>query len=159
MTEQTEFCIRLGTDADVELLVSSALEMIRETEGGEYAVERVRSGVLKILANPERGFYVVAEDRGEKIGSLQVSPHWLDLFDGCMWWLQCAYVKPEYRETGCFRLMREFVFGLAEKNPDVKMLRSLVSPKNMRMQKINQDLGWVKSEFFVYLSGMPDMSR
>jgi hypothetical protein len=146
----SEIHVRYATAEDIELLVSSAVEMMRETEYVEWSPDTARSGILKIMANRERGFYVVAEYDGKTIGSLEVSPHWLDVFDGCIWWLQMAYIKPEFRQLGAHTALRKFVFEAAVQNSDVKDIRSLVHPDNLLMQRINETHGWTKLNYYTY---------
>ncbi len=146
----SEIHVRYAVTTDVELLVSSAVEMMKEREYVEWSPDTARSGILKIMANRERGFYVVAEFKGKVIGSLEVSPHWLDVFDGCIWWLQMAYVQPEFRRLGAHTALRNFVFEAAVQNPDVKVIRSLVNPDNALMQRINETHGWSRLNYYTY---------
>src|SRR5687768_1270103 len=104
-----ELSFRYGRSDDIEELASSAIEMCRETGDADFPRGEVIEGIRKIFADRERGFYVVAERDGHFAASLQVSPQWLDLLNGCLWWIQCVYVKPAFRKQGCYRGMYEFV--------------------------------------------------
>jgi ribosomal protein S18 acetylase RimI-like enzyme len=144
------FTFRYGKESDIEELVSSAIEMCRETGEADFPRQSVREGVAKILANKERGFYLIAEADGAVAGSLNVTPQWLDLLNGCFWWIQCVYVKPSYRRRGCYSAMYAFVHELAKSDPHSRGLRLIVHPKNTAAIEAYEGLGMEVVPFTMY---------
>lgn len=133
--------IRVGNDSDHEALVTSAISMIKEADGRELERDGVSSGVTKILSNSERGFYVVAEMDGEVVGSMLVTRTWIDLADGCWWWIHCLHVRHTARKQGVFRKMYEFITERAKLDPDVVGLRLLVHETNADARQAYDQLG------------------
>src|SRR5262245_29430679 len=106
--DQPPTTVRLGTTTDLVELARSAKEMMRETEGRTIPDHVVVDGVNSILGDDRRGFYVVTECGGVMAGSLLVTPSWIDIFNGCFWWIQCVHVRGEFRRRGCYGRMHDF---------------------------------------------------
>lgn len=147
-----QFRFRIGTSTDIDEVVDGGLAMLRETGDGTFDRSSVVEGAKKILSNPERGFYVIAERDGVTAGSLHVGMQWLDLVNGCLWWISCVYVKPPYRRQGCYRGMYRYVEDLARKNQDARGLRLLVHPKNTRAIATYEGLGMVINPYPMYVN-------
>src|SRR5437899_514915 len=84
--------------------------MALETEGLRLAGSVVKAGVLAVLRDPAKGFYLVATSRGRVVGQLMVTFEWSDWRNAHWWWIQSVYVEPGARRRGAFRsLYREAV--------------------------------------------------
>src|SRR5215213_1686096 len=62
-------------------------------------------GVARLLADPAKGFYLVAEADGQVVGQLMATFEWSDWRDGWFWWVQSVYVRYDYRRAGVFRAL------------------------------------------------------
>jgi len=142
--------IRIGTLGDTEFLANSARCMLIETEGREIPSDQVRAGVQKILNATDRGFYIVAAHEAVFIGSLLVTPFWIDLANGAIWWLSCIYVLPEYRGKNAYRLMYAYVKEIAAKGEDVRGFRLCVHPGNTAACRAYEHLGMAQLPYRMY---------
>ena len=78
--------IRQAMLQDAEELAEFNMGIARETEGYELIPEVIRAGVETVIANPEKGFYLVVElDNGIQ-ASLMVTYEWSDWRNGTFWW-------------------------------------------------------------------------
>ena len=68
--------------SDAAILVQFNMAMAEETEGKQLDHEAASAGVRHVLADPARGFYLVAESDGDIIGSLMVTTEWSDWRNG-----------------------------------------------------------------------------
>ena len=124
--------------------------MARETESKELVVEVVSAGVSALLARPELGFYLVAEQHGEVVGSLMVTTEWSDWRNRTFWWIQSVYVLPGARRQGIYRRLYEFVKLEAEKQQGVCGFRLYVERENIPAQKTYRSLGMTETRYKVY---------
>src|SRR5262245_35758231 len=129
-----EITIRFARSEDVESLVTFNRAMARETESKELLVEVVSAGVAALLEKPALGFYLVAERRGEVVGSLMVTTEWSDWRNGTFWWIQSVYVLPRARRQGIYRRLYEFVKAEAAKQEGVCGFRLYVERENIPAQ-------------------------
>ena len=142
--------LRVGVPEDEDAFVQFNREMARETESKELALETVRAGVRTALENPVHGFYVLAEDAGEIVGSLMVTYEWSDWRDGLFWWIQSVYVKPSHRRRGLYRRLYDFVRERARARGDVVGFRLYVDKDNRVAQQTYAALGMSKSNYLMY---------
>lgn len=84
--------IRAATAADVPTIARFNAAMAWETEGLKLDRERLRRGVEAVLADPNKGFYWVAELDGRPAGQMLVTPEWSDWRNGAFWWIQSVYM-------------------------------------------------------------------
>ena len=145
--------IRLGEARDAEMLTQFNIAMARETEDKELSPDVVLSGVRGLLSRPEYGFYVVAEVQGAVCGSLMVTPEWSDWRDGCYWWIQSVYVKPDRRRQGVYRRLYEHLKTMAARRLDVCGFRLYVERENTTAQRAYQALGMRETCYKMYEEG------
>jgi ribosomal protein S18 acetylase RimI-like enzyme len=110
----------------------------------------VADGVEVLLANPDRGFYLVAEQGGLVVGALMVTFEWSDWRNGLFWWIQSVYVRPESRRDGILSSLYQFVKSRAEKEPEVCGLRLYVEQENVGAQKAYDALGMTRTRYEMY---------
>ena len=148
--------VRPGIAEDLETLVEFNRAMALETEERELERQRLRAGVLAVLA-PEapgeagaRGFYRVAERDGKALGSLLVTREWSDWRDGWFWWIQSVYVRPESRRQGIYRALYAALAAEARENGEVCGLRLYVERENAGAQAVYERLGMRRSAYRLY---------
>lgn len=145
-----ELVIRPAHEADVETLVAFNLAMAQETEGKTLSAVTVTSGVRRLLAAPQSGFYVVAEQDTRVVGGLLITYEWSDWRDGFFWWIQSVYVAPDCRRQGVFTRLFEHVRALAGRSSDVCGLRLYVEHSNAHAQQTYQALGMHPTTYAIF---------
>src|SRR5687768_12424688 len=76
-----------------------------ETEHKRLDPPVLARGVERLLADPAKGFYLVAEAGGAMVGQVMATFEWSDWRDGWFWWVQSVYVRDDYRRAGVFRAL------------------------------------------------------
>lgn len=151
--------VRPATDADLEALVAFNAAMAEETEDKRLDRETLRRGVARVLADPARGFYRVAEVDGAVAGGLLVTFEWSDWRCGWWWWLQSVYVQPGYRGRGVFSALLAAVDTEAAPQPDVVGLRLYVEQDNRRAQAVYAARGFEDARYRVFERARPGSHR
>ena len=141
--------LRLARPQDADVLAGFNGAMALETEGLRLLPEVVGAGVKRVLAEPELGFYLVAEQEGEPVAALMVTTEWSDWRNGCFWWIQSVYVLPQARRHGIFRALYRHVWQLAQARPEVCGVRLYVERDNEAAQHTYRGLGMVETEYRV----------
>lgn len=149
-TELHGLSIRRGRPEDAVVLAGFNRAMASETEGLELLPEVITAGVAAILADPGRGFYLVAESAGEIAGALMVTSEWSDWRNGFFWWIQSVYVRPEHRRRCVYRSLHEHLRQLANSDPGVCGLRLYVERENKRAQATYSRLGMQETHYLLY---------
>ncbi|MBL7220504.1 MAG: GNAT family N-acetyltransferase [Phycisphaerae bacterium] len=142
--------VRLAGASDGDVIVAFNRAMALETEGKVLAEEISSRGVAGLFANPSLGFYVVAENGGEVIGSLMITTEWSDWRAGSFWWVQSVYVRPEARRQGVYRSLYRFVGDMADKDPDVCGFRLYVERENSTARQAYKALGMEETNYVMF---------
>lgn len=153
----TTFQIRPGGPEDAPTIAAFQRAMARESEGLELEHAVIDTGVRSLMAMPEAGFYLVAEDRdaGQIAGSLMVTPEWSDWRNGFFWWVQSVYVRPDARRRGVYRALYAEVRRLAAARGDVCGLRLYVDSENQTARRIYERLGMRETPYRLYEESGP----
>lgn len=142
--------IRRAVAGDEQTLIEFNRAMALETEGKELLPEVIGAGVRSLLKNPASGFYVVAQEGGQVIGSLLVTKEWSDWRNGELWWIQSVYVRPECRRRGVYRQLYRHVQELAARDPGVCGFRLYVDRANAAAQATYRNLGMKRTNYRVF---------
>jgi len=142
--------IRAAAPRDAPQLIEFNRAMAEETENRVLDAATVSAGVRALLARPELGFYLVAEDGGRLAGALMVTVEWSDWRNGLFWWIQSVYVRPAQRRRGVYRRLYRHVQGLAEARPDICGLRLYVERDNRPAQQTYEALGMSPTPYLIY---------
>ncbi len=142
--------IRLAEKAEAIALVEFNQAMALETEGKTLDAQILQSGVESVFHDEKKGFYVVAEEDGQIVGSLMITFEWSDWRDSWFWWIQSVYILPAYRGRGIYRLLYQFVKARAELENDVCGFRLYVEKENGRAQMVYEKLGMQTSHYLMY---------
>lgn len=133
--------VRRATPADRDVIAAYNAAMAHETEHLTLDAERLRAGVSAVLADPARGFYLVAEQGGLVVGQMMITYEWSDWRNAVFWWIQSVYVHPEHRREGVFKALYSYVEQAARQDPGVCGLRLYVERENQRARAVYARLG------------------
>ncbi|MHB8678529.1 MAG: GNAT family N-acetyltransferase [Rudaea sp.] len=150
MTQDNEVRIRAARADDLETLTAFNAAMARETEDKTLDPILLRAGVARVLVEPARGFYLVAEVDAAVVGCLMVTFEWSDWRNGDWWWLQSVYIAPRYRRHGVFRALYAEVERCATERADVVGMRLYVEQGNVRAQRTYAALGMHEDQYRMY---------
>jgi GNAT superfamily N-acetyltransferase len=142
--------VRAAAPGDAGRLVEFNRALARETESRELDPSVLARGVARVLAEPERGRYFVAEIGGGVVGSLLVTTEWSDWRDGWFWWIQSVYVEPKARGRGVYAALHEHVREAARAEGDVVGLRLYVERENETAQRTYRRLGMSETAYLLY---------
>lgn len=144
--------IRRAVSRDTDSLVDFNQKMALETEGKQLDEAVLSSGVRAVFADPNKGFYVVAEDGGSIVGGLLVTFEWSDWRDKWFWWIQSVYIAPEARGKGVYSRLYDFVKSEADAAGNVCGFRLYVERENVHAIRVYEKLGMERSIYFMYES-------
>ncbi|MFM8285962.1 MAG: GNAT family N-acetyltransferase [Planctomycetaceae bacterium] len=141
--------IRPATPADWEVIVDYNCRLALESEGKQLDRQHLVPGVQALLANPQRGRYLLAERNGQVVGQLMHTHEWSDWRNGDIWWLQSVYVHPDFRRQGVFRALHAQLEAEALADPGVVGLRLYVEEQNTRAHATYAAMGMTPGGYFV----------
>lgn len=147
---ENEVVVRRADASDAAVIAEFNRAMARETEGVNLDPDTVHSGVVRLLRQPEYGFYLVAEVSKNVVACLLITCEWSDWRDGVCWWIQSVYVEPDYRRQGIFRRMFGQVESLAQSDASVIGLRLYVEENNTGARYTYESLGMAKTPYHLY---------
>lgn len=142
--------IRVAVAADADTIAAFNRALADESEGRPLDVVRVGAGVRRLLSDPARGVYYVAERGGNVVGQMLVTREWSDWRDGWFWWIQSVYVAPDARRLGVYRRLHQHVAALARGAGDVCGLRLYVEKENTRAQAVYRQLGMTQTAYLLF---------
>ena len=151
----TPITLRRARPGDRDVLVRYNVALAAESEGLTLDPERLARGVEKLLDDPGRGFYLVAEARSGAAGTpviagqLMVTFEWSDWRDGTFWWIQSVYVAPEWRRQGVFAALYREAERLARESGGCG-LRLYVDKDNRSAQETYSRLGMRACHYDMY---------
>jgi ribosomal protein S18 acetylase RimI-like enzyme len=142
--------IRVAEPCDAGSLVKFNQLMAWETEQKKLDETILLKGVSALIADNNKGFYLVAEQNNEVVGSLMVTTEWSDWRNGVFWWIQSVYISPDFRRQGIYAQLYNQVKTLAEQKQDVCGFRLYVEKENIIAQKTYDSLGMQQSHYLMY---------
>ncbi|HUG99327.1 MAG TPA: GNAT family N-acetyltransferase [Gammaproteobacteria bacterium] len=147
-----DILIRNAEPTDWAAIAEFNRALAAETEDKELDWDTVAGGVRKVLGDPGKGRYFIAESGGRIVGMTMITYEWSDWRDGWIWWIQSVYVHPDFRGAGVFaRLYRHIEAHAAESG--VRAVRLYVLDGNTRARAIYARLGMRESGYRVLESG------
>lgn len=142
--------IRKAKAQDLTALVQFNQAMAQETEGLVLDETTLTKGVSTLLNSPEKGFYLVAEIKGEIAGSLMVTFEWSDWRAKDYYWIQSVYIRPQNRRQGIYGKLYNEVKNLAQANGGAASFRLYVEQENTAAQQTYKALGMKQSYYLMY---------
>ncbi len=155
--ECMEVLIRAAQADDLTIITDNVVAVALEAQEMRLRPEVVARAVRTLFERPELGFYLVAESRGEIVGSLLVSFEWSDWQNGVYWWLQSVYVRPDHRRRGVFRQLYETVRERAATDPGVVGLNLYVHKNNKTARNTYRSVGMKATDSLIYCT--PDLKK
>lgn len=145
----TALSIRNAVRTDIPTLLAWNAALAWETEQKTLDTALVERGISGVFEQAQRGFYLIAEHQGERVGALMVTNEWSDWRDGDFWWIQSVYVAPEARRMGVYRALHAEVERRARAAGAIG-LRLYVETENHRAQHTYADLGMERCHYYMY---------
>ena len=121
-----------------------------ETEGMELDPKTALLGAKAIIKDPHKGFYLVAESKGEIIGQLMVTNEWSDWRNKYFLWIQSVYVREDYRRKGIYSSLFRHLKDLAGFKKNVAGLRLYVEKNNEVAKEVYEQLGMTNPHYDIY---------
>jgi GNAT superfamily N-acetyltransferase len=149
--------IRPAGPADADLVAEFNRLLAWETEHKRLDPVVLSRGVGRLLADPAKGFYLVAESDGQVVGQLMATFEWSDWRDGWFWWVQSVYVRDDFRRAGVFRALFAELVRRARAAGDVVGLRLYVERDNHRAQATYESMGLKEAGYFVREGMLSDL--
>ena len=141
--------IRTASAEDRDRIVLFNQAMARETEGRELDRSNLTKGVERLLAQPDRGRYFVAEREGKIVGQLMITTEWSDWRNGEIWWIQSVYVSKRHRRAGIYRQLHEYARDLARRDRAIG-LRLYVERDNDPARATYAAMGMHESSYRIF---------
>ena len=141
--------IRRATSADVEMIVKYNAALAWESEAKVLDETVLRAGVLAVLEDPVKGFYVMAERESEIVGMTAITYEWSDWRNGWYWWIQSVYVREDARRQGVFTAIYQHLEAEATSDPAVIGIRLYVEKENARAQATYRALGLAVEKYLM----------
>ena len=142
--------IRRATPGDAAQIARYNIAMAAETEQVTLEPERALRGVAALLADPGKGFYLVAVSGHRTVGQLMITYEWSDWRNGNFWWIQSVFVAPEFRRRGVFRRLYGYVMETARADSGVCGVRLYVDRRNRRAQQAYASLGLERTAYEIF---------
>lgn len=135
---------------DVETITQFNLALCRETETRELDPMTVTGGVSRFISEPNRGKYFVAEIDGQVVGQAAHTFEWSDWRNGVFWWIQSAYVHPDFRRRGVFLTLFMHIKTLGEADVDCCGIRLYMERENDAARESYRRLGFSETRYVVF---------
>jgi len=142
--------IRIATKDDAAAMVEFNQAMALETEHKNLDNDILSKGVAAVFDDPQKGFYVVADDEGQIIGGLMVTFEWSDWRNGWFWWIQSVYIRPEGRGKSIYSKLYRFVKDRAAEAGNVCGFRLYVEKENEHAQAVYKKLGMKETYYLMF---------
>jgi len=142
--------IRLATRQDAHHFVEFNTAMAFETEGKTLDQPTVEAAVNAIFDDPNKGFYIVAEEGDEVIGGLLITYEWSDWRNAYWWWIQSVFLRPEARGKRVYSQLNDFVRVRAREAGNVYGIRLYVETENVHAQRVYEKVGMERSPYLMY---------
>jgi len=141
--------VRLALNEDAPIIASNNIALAKESENHSLDPEIALKGVMILLNQAEKGFYLVAEQQENVVGQVMVTFEWSDWRARNIWWLQSIYVTPQYRRQGVMRTLISAVSSMAAKQ-DVLELKLYVHVDNHSAIKAYQHIPLQKLPYTLF---------
>ena len=142
--------VRLASSDDLFDIVHFNISMALETEDIALNNEEITQGVQAVFDDSHLGRYCVATINNQIVGSLLLTTEWSDWHNKYYWWIQSVYVNSQYRRSGVYKTLYEFVCNSAIEHGDVYAIRLYVDVNNKIAQQVYNNLGMHKSNYDMF---------
>lgn len=141
--------IRKAILSDLSILVENNIKLAKESESIVLNRSTVESSVKHLLQDPEKGFYLIAEEQNEIIGQLMITFEWSDWRDTTIWWIQSVYIKKTKRKQGVFKQLLKELKKLAV-SENISLFRLYVHESNTNAIAVYERLGMKEKSYKIF---------
>ena len=142
--------IRKAELRDARTVAQFNIQIAKETENLDLEPETALRGAKAVIKDPHKGFYLVAETKGEIVGQLMVTNEWSDWRNKFFLWIQSVFVHKDYRQQGIFSALYRHLVDLARFNKNVAGLRLYVEQTNETAIEVYERLGMQPLSYRMY---------
>ncbi|MBW1809497.1 MAG: GNAT family N-acetyltransferase [Deltaproteobacteria bacterium] len=146
----TAIDIRKAVKDDIETIVANNRAMAKETEDRALDEAMVLAGTRNLFNDPQKGFYLMAEQNGRIVGQLMITSEWSDWRNADIWWIQSVYVLPAARKQGVFRKLYQQLMSEVKSRDDICGLRLYTVKSNRNAQATYLALGMQKAKYEMF---------
>jgi len=125
------------------------IAMALETENLSLNIQSIHQGVTAVMNDSSKGFYIVASNGDEIVGSLMITFEWSDWRNANFWWIQSVYVLPEMRSKGVFKSLYQYVVDLGKSNK-IAGIRLYAESQNDNAHQVYKKLGMKAGKYIVF---------
>lgn len=147
-----DILVRNAETTDWAAIAEFNRALAAETEDKILDWDTLCNGVRRLLADPAKGRYFIAEADGRIVGTTMITYEWSDWRDGWIWWIQSVYVHPDCRGQGVFTRLYRHVEALAAEG-GVRAVRLYVLQSNSPARATYLALGMQESGYTVLEAG------
>jgi GNAT superfamily N-acetyltransferase len=141
--------VRLAKSTEAALIAEFNIAMAFETESKILNNDLALNGVKNLFAQPQFGFYVVAEHQSKIVASLMITFEWSDWRNEVIWWIQSVYVKPENRGQNIFGEMLHFIEKKATEN-GINTLRLYMDNENKKAHQVYLKNNFTETNYLLF---------
>ena len=147
--EGASLTFRIAHAGDRDQIADFNQRLAAQTEDRQLDTATIRAGVAALLADPAKGFYVLAERDGVVVGQTMVTYEWSDWRNAAVWWIQSVYVLDAHRRTGVYSALHAEIARRA-RDAGACELRLYVERDNARARATYEHLGMTHSHYDMY---------
>ena len=144
------YSLRKATVKDAPSIAFMNVSLARESENKELDLALVNKGVVALLEDANKGWYLLACEGDNLIGQLMITYEWSDWRNGWFWWIQSVYIEPEYRGQGIYSELYSFVKNRAREVGGVCGFRLYVEKDNRHAQDVYRKLGMEETYYQMF---------
>jgi len=150
MNDKIHVNIRKGELRDARIIANFNIAMARETEDKPLDPDTALLGVKALIKDPHKGFYLLAEHKGEIAGQLMVTPEWSDWRNKYFMWIQSVYVLEKFRKQGIYAALYYHLKEIAMDRKNVAGIRLYVEKNNTTAKRVYERLGMYDPGYNMY---------
>lgn len=146
----THIKIRKGELRDARTIAGFNIAMAQETEDKPLDPDTALRGTKAIIKDPHKGFYLLAEQKGEIAGQLMVTLEWSDWRNKYFMWIQSVYIPEKFRKQGIYASLYHHLKEIAIEKKNVAGIRLYVEKNNTSAKKVYERLGMYDPGYDMY---------
>lgn len=142
--------IRKAELRDAQTVAQFNTLIAKETENLDLDQDTALRGAKAIIKDPHKGFYLVAETKGQIVGQLMVTNEWSDWRNKFFLWIQSVFVREDFRQQGVFSALYHHLKDIAAYKKNVAGLRLYVEQTNETALEVYERLGMQPLSYRMY---------
>lgn len=140
--------IRRAQRSDAKIIAENNVALALESEHTTLSFEQTLMGILSVIDDECKGFYIVAEE-DTIIGQVLVTYEWSDWKNTPMWWIQSLYIDKKWRKKGVMTALIDEVRQQA-KAMYVANLKLYVHKDNISALEAYEKRGFSRTPYLIY---------